>query len=111
MTASVKVHLDTKALDALLGRVDVRAERAVSQTTSALRNEIHNAAPADEGELKGSLEELHPKPTRGIVRVNAPHGIHVEYGTSRMKAQPFIRPSAKKVRARFLGEARKVFDE
>jgi HK97 gp10 family phage protein len=45
-------------------------------------------APVDTGELRDSIHE-----DNGNVVVSAAHGVHVEFGTVFMEAQPFLRPA------------------
>ena len=110
MSDNVKISLDTKALDALPKRVRGRASDAVQRTRHKLAVAIRAHAPVDAGELRDSVEEYDAGPSKGVVWVDAEHGIHVEYGTSRMQASPFIRPAVKAVKAGFEAEAKKVFE-
>jgi len=60
-------------------------------------------APAvDTGYLKGSQFVEMVTPTSAIVGVVAEYGIHLEFGTVKMMARPFLRPAAEKVRAPFI---------
>jgi len=103
--------IDKKKLRSLSGDVKKRASKAVQETRADLAREMRSRAPRREGELAESIKEYEPGPTRGVVWVDAKHGIHVEYGTSRMPAQPFIRPAAKAVEAEWKKRAEAVFDE
>lgn len=43
---------------------------------------------------------------RAVVGVNAKYGPHLEYGTSRMKARPFLRPAARRAQGAFTAAVR-----
>ncbi len=56
-------------------------------------------APVDTGRLQQSITheiEKKPKEIIGRVGTNVEYAVYVEYGTSVMSAQPFLRPSLKK---------------
>lgn len=60
-------------------------------------------APAVQtGYLKGSQFVEMDTDTTAIVGVGAEYGIHLEFGTVKMMARPFLRPAAEKVRAPFV---------
>src|SRR5690349_19222639 len=61
--------------------VRVAIAQKVAETAQGL-------APVDTGELKGSIHEKD-----GDIVADAPHAIHVEFGTVNMDAQPFLRPA------------------
>lgn len=108
---TVKIKLNTSVLDALPGNTEKRSKRIVDAAQAALAAEMRASAPRDTGELAGSIEELEAGTGRnvvGIVRVNADHAIHVEYGTAFMGARAFIRPSVRRIKARFMGDAKGV---
>ena len=67
--------------------------------------------PQRSGELAASIQEYEPGTTRGVVWVDATHGIHVEYGTSKMPAQPFIRPAAEAVEPEWRKRIEAVFED
>ena len=62
-------------------------------------------APAtDTGNLVNSIGVQFTGETRAIVYVGAEYAPHLEYGTARMAARPFMTPAAEAARPRFLGE-------
>ena len=64
-----------------------------------VENESKRICPVDTGRLRASIthkiEEKKDEIT-GIVGTNIEYAIYVEYGTSRMKAEPYLRPSLQK---------------
>ena len=73
---------------------------AVEQGGEVVRTGAARVVPVDTGNLRASLlvEDAVTTSTGASTRVGpskqAPYGIFVEYGTSRMRAQPYMRPSA-----------------
>ncbi len=62
-------------------------------------NVVHRASapgepPAkDIGNLRNSVQVDEVTPTQAILGVHAEYGEHLEFGTSRMEARPFLRPA------------------
>lgn len=85
----------------------VAVEAQLSITAGAVSGKHHVASSPgeppnnDTGELAGKIigGRAHDVPGGIGVRVtsNAPHAVHVEYGTSKMAARPYMRPAADKV--------------
>jgi HK97 gp10 family phage protein len=83
------------------------AQEAETVVSAALAEDIADAArgfaPVDTGELRDSIQAESDR-----VTVGAPYAAYVEYGTSHMSAEPFLRPAADTVddeRALNLGRA------
>lgn len=49
--------------------------------------------PVDTGFLRSSIQSAHGPDNSAIVAVAAEYAAYVEYGTSRMHAQPYLRPA------------------
>lgn len=108
---TVKVKLNTSVLDALPGNSEKQSKRIVDAAQAALAAEMRASAPRLTGEMADSIEEVTVGTGHnvvGIVRVNGLPAIQQEYGTSQMPANPFIRPSVRRVKARFMGDAEGV---
>jgi HK97 gp10 family phage protein len=58
----------------------------------AVKGDMEALCPVDTGELINSIK-VEPAGDTVYVSVSAPHWIYVEMGTSKMRAQPFIRPA------------------
>lgn len=76
-------------------------EVAVSDTTEGIRDEARYMAPVLSGELRSSIQAS-AEGSEGEVTVGAEHARFVEFGTSRMAAQPFLFPASEIERNRFV---------
>lgn len=68
-----------------------------------LRDRAKQNAPYRTGTLQGAIFAARGKPEKsnvlvGVNRKKAPHGILLEYGTSRMRPRPFFRPAITETR-------------
>jgi HK97 gp10 family phage protein len=84
-TVKRKVSKDPKLLNEVNRQFLPAAVKVVKQTADRY-------VPTDDGYLKGSIQERIEK-DRAIVFSNMEYAIYNEYGTSRMGAQPFMRPA------------------
>ncbi len=93
-----------------LGRfVDAKITPAVRQSVEEACRMIQERAqalcPVDTGALRASItvevEDL-PKTVRGNVGPHEDYAAHVEFGTGKMKAQPYMRPAFDEVRPKVL---------
>lgn len=77
-------------------KVAARAGSAMAKTLADIQRGAQNRAPVDTGNLKGSISsevQRRGDTVRGEVGPTASYGAYVERGTSRMKAQPYLRPA------------------
>lgn len=65
-------------------------------------------APVDTGTLRNSIQASMVGVAHWRVTVGADYGVHVEWGTVHMAAQPFLRPAVTEVRPQFLYAMRKA---
>ena len=89
---SVKVNDNT---DAVLKELDNAMERALTRIGLAAEGYAKKEAPVDTGNLRNSIthaEEIKEKAT--YVGTNVEYAPFVELGTSRSRAQPYLRPAA-----------------
>ena len=77
-------------------QVQVRAAMACNKAALDTQKDARTLAPVDTGNLRGSIQVRPASPalTEASVGPEAEYGVYVEYGTSRMSAQPFMRPAA-----------------
>lgn len=79
----------------LLSKIDLTEE--VIEGMKIIEEESRNNCPVGEGPNAGNLRDSHETLSTGKneaeVRVNAEYASYVEYGTSKMEAQPFLRPA------------------
>lgn len=101
-------------LKAIANSFDPATEKALKETTTKIRDEAKRLCPVDTGSLKKSIRRtayarvaghiqqmgvraggyiINPKTKRLV-----DYAKHVEYGTSRTRAQPFLRPAIVKYR-------------
>lgn len=76
--------------------VQVRAAIACNKAALDTQSDARQLAPVDTGNLRGSIQVRPATPalTEASVGPEAEYGVYVEYGTSRMSAQPYMRPAA-----------------
>ena len=71
-----------------------RASAVVRKTVFDTMADAQTLAPVDTGNLKGSITtEVRPGDLVGVVEATADYAAFVEFGTSRMRPQPFMRPA------------------
>ncbi len=81
--------------------MDARAERAVSaavehmldRIAGAIAQDAQRLVPIDTGHLRSTIHTEPPEGRSVRIRASADYAGHVELGTSRMDAQPFLRPA------------------
>ena len=88
------VVLDEGGLGELSREVD---SELVHPITDEVAEDMRRMVPVDTGRLRGSIEEEHGE-GYGLVWFGDPdegidYHLYVEYGTSRMAAQPYARPA------------------
>jgi HK97 gp10 family phage protein len=106
--SGITITFDTGQLDILVGdlstapsRVEIYSHEAVRKAALAIRREAkalvpqpgHNLSGRSTGRLKQSIY-FRTKGLSGFVRANTPYADYVEYGTSEMAPEPFMRPAA-----------------
>lgn len=72
------------------------ADRVLASTAQMILVEMQMLTPVDTGRLRAS-ETIQAMPGRYVVGpVGVPYAAYVEFGTSRMRAQPYVRPAVQK---------------
>jgi len=100
------MELEVKGLDEMI-RFFEEAERslldeldaAVDSGAKLVWDTATTLCPVRTGRLKNSIHILKQKELERIIRADTEYAIFVEFGTSRMAAQPFIRPALEARRA------------
>lgn len=89
-----------------VNRVLLKSSRVTGPAAEAIAEAARGLVPVDTGALKKSIESSTRRGSRGLqegkVTVGAKYALHVEYGTSKMAAQPYLRPALTKVKGRKL---------
>lgn len=94
---NIRFRVNTELDDDVIRQM---AKNVLWKSVSKIHEIATKIAPIDTGRLRGSL---HVSPwvagnVRYIVGDGVHYGIHLEYGTYKMQAQPFLRPAADEVR-------------
>lgn len=108
MTNPVRIELDLKPLKRLPRDVRRQAGQIVAATVRDLERAIDQRVPVDSGDTRNTKRAGMYGPTLGGVSY-ADAALHLEYGTAKMAAQPFIRPGAKAVEAAFIARCKELF--
>lgn len=92
------VKVQWKGMAEAIGKLSGKGvEEAISVALKNNAEEVkRNAiakAPKDTGFLKGNINTNYPANTKAEIKSAATYSGYVEYGTRKMAAQPFMRPS------------------
>lgn len=68
-------------------------ERHLALEAQAVRNRALRLAPVDTGRLRQSVSVQQTVPLVFRVGTNVEYAPHVEFGTRKMRARPFLRPA------------------
>lgn len=90
-------------------RISPNAKEAIYKTAADIEARAKVAAPVDTGNLRSSIRKRGINQHAAEVVVGAEYGIYVEYGTSRMGAQPYLQPAVEAARPGFEAALRGVF--
>lgn len=103
-----KVNVDDKAflksLQAAVGRLKIETAADLSRLGLDIQNRARELCPVDTGRLRSSIRAVDGKDATGVyvdVGTNVEYAPHVEFGTSRMPAQPYMRPALAEAVAAF----------
>lgn len=66
---------------------------SLSEVTDFIKQEAKRLCPVETGALQRSIEASIISDTESEVSTDMPYAAPVEYGTSKMAAQPFLRPA------------------
>jgi HK97 gp10 family phage protein len=95
-----RVNRLIKRLNLIPAHVFDEAEKAITEHSESIRSEASANAPQGVGELSKKIKKRKTKKAKtkvtGSVYSNAPHSIHLEYGTAHQPPQPYLRPAARK---------------
>lgn len=93
-----QVRVDVTQAVALLQRLGSNINSSIPQQTlqagaDQLVESAKGVAPVLTGRLRDSIHTTEASATRAVVEASAEYAGFVEYGTSRMSAEPYITPS------------------
>lgn len=85
------------------------AEAAVLKAAVDVKAYAKRVVPVDIGNLENSIQSKREDPLLWTVGPRGPdYAIYVEYGTYRMRAQPYMRPAADAVKPSFIEAMKKI---
>jgi HK97 gp10 family phage protein len=94
------VRFDQSALEELFSSPRGPAGKYLKRQAIRVQRGAKQRCPVDTGRLRSSITEALGEDSQGLVArigTNVEYARHVEFGTVRMRAQPFLRPALKDV--------------
>ena len=88
--------------------LESRVETVVKKATFDVEAHASAIVKVDTGFLKSTIG-AEVEGASGVINVGADYGPHVEYGTYKMAAQPFLNPAVEAVRPSFNAALRQIF--
>lgn len=92
----VRVVIDDQALTTLFASGEGAVGRDLERRALAVERAAKRLCPVDTGRLRSSIAHDLARDARGLLAMigtNVSYGPFVEFGTSRARAQPFLRPA------------------
>lgn len=102
MKSVASVKIDLSKLRKLSGEIDPRAAQVIRKAIMDIEGDAKTLAPVDTGNLKNSGYSQMKNEALGEVGFTAEYAIYQEFGTRKMRAQPYLIPSLERHRASFL---------
>jgi HK97 gp10 family phage protein len=97
MTAPLTVELNMKEAIKIVEKMDKDTipflRLALKQAAFIIEAEAVKRAPVDQGTLRASIHVRKVSDDYYVVEDGVEYGVYQEYGTTRMRAQPFMRPA------------------
>jgi len=104
------------ALSRCKAQLEKRMLSAVTQAAAQAAAHARSIAPVGDGKDGGHLRDCISSRVQagggvvqGEVAADNPHALYVEMGTSRMAAQPYLRPALQMQKARFVQALKRIF--
>jgi HK97 gp10 family phage protein len=103
MSKGTSIEVDDKAflrdLQVHLAKMETKTEGDLMKVGLQVQNEARRACPVDTGRLRSSIMMKHGTDGGGFyvtIGTNVEYAAFVEFGTSNMRAQPFLLPAVAK---------------
>ena len=101
-----QIKLTVKGLNKLIANYEKRANalnarQLVALATAAVESQAKALTPVDTGHLKRSIVpsiDGNNNVAEGAVSTNVEYAAYVEFGTTKMRAQPYLRPAVRIVK-------------
>ena len=105
----VIVEIRHNKIPKLVGEARERAARAVMEAAYHGETQAKDVVPVDTGYLKNSIQARRESDFAWhFGSWNVEYNAYVEFGTRRMRAQPYMRPAAEAVRPWFMQRMRDI---
>jgi HK97 gp10 family phage protein len=96
-------------IPSISNRALLAAEGVVAETAQNIQAYAITVVPVDTGRLQASIQTTRDAPLQATI---GPRGVeycvYVEYGTYKMRAQPYMRPAAERYRAPFIAAMSRI---
>lgn len=102
MQSAIKIEVKLNRFPEIGSRMRTMLSAALRKTAFDLEANAKDTVPVRTGNLKNSIQTEMKGDLNAEVQVGANYGIFVEYGTRRMSARPYMRPSAEHVKDAFV---------
>lgn len=106
-TIEVRLNNLPKITAALTPSVAAEIQRAAFQCEALAKS----LAPVDTGLLRNSIQAEEEGQLSWIVGPHTDYAAHVEFGTHRMPARPYLTPAVEQVRPHFMQRMNQVVEE
>ena len=93
-----RIKIDYNNSPAVKALIEQHMEEIVKEATFAVEARAKMKAPVDTGALRNSIQSSFVTPRLGVVSTNIEYAAHIEFGTARTAAQPFMRNAVRAVR-------------
>jgi HK97 gp10 family phage protein len=96
MSDDFVIVYDRRAIEKLFEGPGGPVAKDLERRAIRVRNAAVRVCPVDTGRLRSSITYETGRDSRGLVArigTNVEYAAHVEFGTGRMRAQPYLRPS------------------
>lgn len=98
---SLTIKIDQNAFPAMRPLLRKKVSQVVRKTASDVEAAAKTIVPVDTGALKASIQARAVGSLTSEVAVGQEYGPHVEFGTVRMSARPYLTPSVDMARQPF----------
>lgn len=105
----IRIRVSRNRWAQVAAEVPARAAVVVAETALDIESDATQRAPVRTGNLRRSIHHAIDTPHHATVGTNVEYAPYVEYGTSRMAAQPYLTPAVEAARPRFRERLRNIF--
>lgn len=105
------VTADFSKLNALFSEMALTQEKAdgvMEEFCETVTDSARLRAPVDTGKLKRSIRYVREREGQYTISADAPHAAYVEYGTRKMRPQPFMGPAVAAHQQRLINRLKSI---